>query len=223
MRSEAVVKLGKKLVDELTATSSVDTLARWMAHHIAALIEGAENAKPSDQPTRMDSCRVAILQLWNHISDLRNGRRPFVNVESIARVVETLDLDNHSFRYFSDIQRELDEVEEESQTQEWVQKSRLIDYAAKATIGHCLGQAARAATDQSAEWVELAKSAEVPLDRLVSIVSFISAKGELAESPEFAARRVRNLEEQINRLEQFVEIANTLTADLRSQLKAPRL
>jgi hypothetical protein len=99
----------------------------------------------------------------------------------------------------------------------------LIDYAAKATIGHCLGQAARAATDQSAEWVELAKSAEAPLDRLVSIVSFISAKGELAESPEFAARRLRNLEEQIDRLEQFIEIAKALAADFRSQFNALRL
>ena len=35
IRSDSVLALGKKLVDELGLDQSVDTLGRWMAHYIA--------------------------------------------------------------------------------------------------------------------------------------------------------------------------------------------
>ena len=51
-RYTAIVQLGKKLVEELALNNSVDTLGRWMAHHIAELIYDAEN-------TTDDTVRIA--------------------------------------------------------------------------------------------------------------------------------------------------------------------
>jgi hypothetical protein len=65
-RSEAVLKLGKKIVDELGLDQSVDTLGRWMAHYIAELIVDVEAAEANDKAGKMAKCVAAILDLWRH-------------------------------------------------------------------------------------------------------------------------------------------------------------
>lgn len=41
-RSSDVLELGKLLVKALDLDETVDTLGRWMAHHIAELMQAAE-------------------------------------------------------------------------------------------------------------------------------------------------------------------------------------
>ncbi|MGW7307265.1 hypothetical protein ACWGI1_16990 [Streptomyces sp. NPDC054835] len=60
--------LGEKILHELGAAETVDTLTRWLAHHVAGLITEAEHAQRSGTPEEAASaaerCRQAILDLW---------------------------------------------------------------------------------------------------------------------------------------------------------------
>jgi hypothetical protein len=58
--------LGKKIVDELELTDSVDTLGRWMAHYIAELIERSEAALEEERESLKCECADTILRLWEH-------------------------------------------------------------------------------------------------------------------------------------------------------------
>ena len=57
---KAVLDLGRALVDELGLDPGVDTLGRWMAHHIAELIEEAETAKGEERPAKFAQCADAV-------------------------------------------------------------------------------------------------------------------------------------------------------------------
>lgn len=92
VRSDPVLQLGKKIVDELGLDQSVDTLSRWMAHYIAELIHSAETADTEDRSEKLSRCASAILDLWEHRSELPNGKRPFEDVEPILRALQSLDL-----------------------------------------------------------------------------------------------------------------------------------
>jgi hypothetical protein len=80
-----VLALGVRLVQELNLDQSVDTLGRWMAHHVAELMERAENAK-SEKDRRAAGREAAstILELWK--------RRPALpgNVYPLARYAALL-------------------------------------------------------------------------------------------------------------------------------------
>ena len=88
-----VVALGKRIVQEIELDDSVNTLGRWMAHHIAELIVQAETAEESKQSSLEDRCRTAILALWDHINKLPSAANPFDNLESFATTVRVLNAD----------------------------------------------------------------------------------------------------------------------------------
>ena len=80
IRSDSVLALGKKLVDELGLEQSVDTLGRWMAHYIAEKMEAAESATGEARDRKMSECSDAILKLWAHRSELPNASTPVQRV-----------------------------------------------------------------------------------------------------------------------------------------------
>ena len=60
-----VLELGKRIVRELGLDPGVDTLARWMAHHVAELIMRAESAGSSEEGEEARATATAvILKLW---------------------------------------------------------------------------------------------------------------------------------------------------------------
>jgi hypothetical protein len=89
--SEAVIALGKRLVEELGLEPGVDTLGRWMAHYIAELIKKAEETGNSaERRMARKRCCEAILRLWKHRSSLPHGARPLANLESVLKAIENL-------------------------------------------------------------------------------------------------------------------------------------
>jgi hypothetical protein len=54
-------------VKELDLEDSVDTLGRWMAHRIAELMEGAEQAETeAEREAAKRECTNVIIRLWEH-------------------------------------------------------------------------------------------------------------------------------------------------------------
>ena len=218
--SEAVLALGRKLVDELQLEPSVDTLGRWMAHYIASLISECETGNAQQSQVIQKECFDAILALWRHRGELPSGKRPFEDLEPIVRAIESLDPEDDTPRYFRHARPPEAEDEDESETDVWLKLVDGLDYSAKLLIGYCLEQAAYTAVDSSKEWVKLAEAAGIDNGPSETVIRFVSSDSELDQESNPEAELRRRGKVRLDRLEGFIKCANQLAEDLRAQLDA---
>lgn len=220
LRSDPIIALGRRLVEELGLEDSADTLGRWMAHYIADLIAKAESATDEERRSAEKSCFDAILALWNHRAELPNGKRPFEELEPVVRAIESLDPDNNTPRYLRSARASVGDNVEEPEAESWLRMVEGLDYSARVLIGYCLGQAARAAADKSKEWVKLAEAAGANRGVSEIVIRFISSPADLEEDADIDEEARRQLEERLRRLESFTQIANALATQWREQLQS---
>lgn len=207
------------MVDELGLEPSNDTLGRWVAHHIAELIQKAETATGDAKQSAENACFEAILKLWAHRAELPIGKRPFQDIEPVIRAVESLDPEDDTPRYFRAVRPPRGEAAEEPETEKWLKMVEGLDYSAKVLIGYCLAEAADAAQDKTREWVKLAEAADVEDGVPEIVIRFVSTAADLKKEPD-AIRELRNrLEGRLKRLEGFAKLAGTVADDLRTQLE----
>ncbi|MET9880389.1 hypothetical protein ABZZ36_38155 [Actinacidiphila glaucinigra] len=95
------MKLGEKILHELDATGTGDTLTRWLSHHIADLITKADHVRTAgtaEEATRAaEQCRGAILDLWAHRTDWPNGWPP-PGARRMAEILNSIDEPAFGFR-----------------------------------------------------------------------------------------------------------------------------
>lgn len=94
---EKVLKLGKTLVSELKLDYTVNTLARWMAHYIAELIQKIETSKSEEEkkPLKKECCEL-ILELWSKRERVPI-KKPTERLKPIISVLELLKENQHPF------------------------------------------------------------------------------------------------------------------------------
>jgi len=218
MDSDAVIVLGKKLVEELELGNSVDTLSRWMAHYIAELITKVEAARPEERDELSSRCAAAILDLWRHRSVLPNGKRPFEEIEPILRALQSLDPEDDTPRYFRSVRPYPERTAEEAEVQKWLDLANHFDRTARMLIRDCLGQAAAVALDKAIEWVRRAEAAGAAEGIESSVIRIMSAEVSLVEAVTDKERE--KLEKRVERLELFMAEASKLAVSLRDQLQA---
>lgn len=216
---KGILELGRALVKQLNLDPGVDTLSRWMAHYISELIESAETAKIEDRPAKLAKCADAILGLWERRDQLPNGKRPFEDLEPILRTLESLDPTSNTPRYFRSERTPVDETEQNAETKKWLEIINGLDYSAKVLIRYCITQAAQTVLEESKDWVTLVEAANLEDGIDLRVIRFITAESDLTKTiePDDSARKL--LEDRINRLDAFKEMANALASDLRQQLK----
>jgi hypothetical protein len=197
----------------------VDTLGRWMAHHIADLIVKAESATDEERSLAKNNCFEAILELWKHRAELPNGKRPFEDLEPVIRAIESLDPDNDMPRYFRSVRAPKDEVEKQSEADAWLSMVDGLDYSAKVLIGFCLSEAARSAMDKSKEWVKLAEAAEADYGAPEIVIRYISSNANFGKSSDPDDDVHRQLQDRISRLEGFIKLAESVVHDLKARLE----
>lgn len=217
-RSDAILKLGEKIVNELGLDQSVDTLGRWMAHSIAELIHDAEASSAKDRPAKLALCSDAILALWKHRHELPSGKRPFEDIEPIMRTLESLDLDDTTPRYFRAKKTAADE-EQDAEIANWLKLADSLDYSARLLINYCLTRAAGADVDKLKEWVALAEKADADVSLEHLVVRFISNAKDHLDSTELNDIARELIEDRLKRLAEFKKMAAALASDLRKQLK----
>ena len=210
--------MGRKLVEELRAGAAVDTLSRWMAHYVAELINAASVAAEEERAVAERRCFETILELWGHRAELPDGRRPFESVEPIVRALESLDPDNEMPRFFRSVRRSIDKAEEGSHTQSLLEFVNGIDSVARILIGYALADAARAALDESKDWIAAAKRAGTGPEFVQVLTSFAAGGRDGDERLDGDEVERERLSDQLERLEAFGNAAALVADDLRTRL-----
>ncbi len=215
---DAVVELGRKLVSELGLDDSVDTLSRWMAHHIAELISDAEAATGNKKAGKQRECREAILELWKVRHELPNGHRPFEKFEDIFRVLAGLDPAEENPRYFSSARPRHSEMEEEKdETAQLLEGIDGLDHTARVLIRYFLAAAASDAVDKARPWVEAAsKVNDASYD--IRIVRLVIGETDLSKHKSANEVEREILTDRLRRLKGFVAISSVLVQELKNKL-----
>jgi hypothetical protein len=219
-RADHILALGRKLVEEFGSEPSVDTLGRWMAHHVAELVISAENATGEEKGLADKKCFEAILTLWKHRAELPNGKRPLEELEPVIRAVESLDPESDTPRYFRSARPPEGEVREQSEAETWLAMVDGIEYSAKVLIGYCLAEAARAAVDKSKEWIKLAEAAEADTSSSEIVIRFVASNADLGKEPDANAEVRQRLQDRMGRIEGFIKLAESFARDMKARLEA---
>lgn len=218
--SEAIITLGKKLVNELGLGDSVDTLGRWMAHYVAELVLETEAATGINRSAKQIQLRDAILALWAHRFELPDRKRPFSEFEPILRALASLDPESQSSRYFSPSRAPDNEHSESEETRQWVELASSLDHISKVLIDYCLTLAADSALDKSKEWVELAKEAGIDDSFEFIVIRFIKNQNDLMKEPDPNVHQRRVIKDRIKKLEAFVSVASVLANEMSARLES---
>lgn len=209
------------LVRELNLDQSVDTLARWMVHHVAEVMQAMESSVGSEKIVAEDRCRETILSLWKHLAYFPGGRDPLEEIKSLFATIKALDPENHEYFYSFAGTTEFHESEFAADTKSLLNLAREIDVSARMLIGMCLR---RVASDISQEKHELLKLAE-SFDEEPSVshvVNFLSdGDQELDDVLQDSTRKetVRALKERHTRLKSMVQLSRVMMKELEEEIQ----
>lgn len=191
-----------------------------MSHYLAELIVQAENSVGDEKTTVEKNCFDAILSLWNHRAVLPGVGQPFERMGELAQAIESLNPESTTPRYFHSIRSKIAKDEEKADGENWLELADGLDYSAKVLISHCLGNAAREATDKSKEWVRLAEAAGIEIKGEKLVVRFVSRVDDFGGSTDASEEERRELEERVKRLEAFSKSSARFATALKNKLRA---
>jgi hypothetical protein len=89
---DPIIDLGERILAELEDDRTGNTLTRWLAHHVAGLVDAADRARAAgdaDADARAAAARAAILELWQHHSAWPSGWPP-ARATAIVRLLQNL-------------------------------------------------------------------------------------------------------------------------------------
>ena len=217
-----VLALGDLLVKELNLEQSVDTLGRWMAHHISELIVEAEKTKGSHKTDVEDRCHEAVLALWDHISVLPRGHRPLENIEPLLAIIQALDPEKQAYFYQSGAQSQIKQSTLSDGAKKWLELSRGIDYSARLLISMCLKNVANEIAEEKRDWFELARSldADTPITSVVRILTDEQEKSDEEQKAEAIREAIKTLRSRRERLRKMVEMSELLVSSIDDDIKS---
>ena len=212
--SRGIVALGKKIVSELEMESSVDTLGRWMACHVAELIQQTEDASGAEAMEKSAQVREAIVTLWNHRESLPICKKPFESLDQVVSTLKSLNPDNHVPRCYLPNQIPPKPERESKETQRWVELVRELDQSCRILVNYFLTQAVENAVEKSQEWIELAKEAEADASFELKLIELFSDKREMYGSTKYGESKISILKARRDSLKRFTTIASTVVDDI---------
>ena len=95
------MRLGARIVRELELEPGVDTLGRWMAHHLAEVMQEVESAEGSDKEQAQERAVDLILKLWSHRRNLPRGAYPLNDLKVVMSVIRQLRPEASPYQWHS--------------------------------------------------------------------------------------------------------------------------
>ncbi|GAA5531407.1 hypothetical protein [Herpetosiphon gulosus] len=96
-----VLELGQYLVRELGLDTGVDTLGKWMAHHLAQLMDMVNHATTENERLIAQQRSIEIiLKIWEHRAMLPGRIYPLHTLKEVIPVLKRLQPTNNPFSYF---------------------------------------------------------------------------------------------------------------------------
>ena len=94
---EEILKLGKKLIKELELVYTGNTLARWMAHYLAELINNIDKCESKEEKIKFQKeCCNIILEIWQKRERVPI-EKPTDRLKPIIDVISLLKKNEHPF------------------------------------------------------------------------------------------------------------------------------
>ncbi len=217
-----VIALGRLLVRELSLEQSVDTLGRWMAHHISELISDAEKAKGGKKSDAQDRCCEAVLALWKHVSVFPGGHRPLENIQPLLATIQALDPDSKACFFQSKYQSQIMQPDLSDEGKNWLELSHGIDYSARLLIGMCLKKVANEIATENLELLELTKSldADIPITQVMQILADEPEKSKEEQEEKLARDTIQTLKNRQERLGKLVKLSELLASSIENDIKS---
>lgn len=163
------------------AGEGVDTLGRWLSHHLASQIEEARQ-----DPEKESECVDLILKLWAHRASYPNGQRP---LESFDELIETLHKLRSDSPYYL---LSYGQADEGAEGNHWAKCAVAVDKVARRLISFCLNQAVMEDGLPEDPWLNLAEHLAPDshlrlVIELATVDGVTSEKANEDESPELRA------------------------------------
>lgn len=95
-KPDQVIKLGKKIIEELNLQHSVDTLSRWLSHYLAELFIELKECPKNVRKSKEKECVDIIMKIWDNRESL--GIDPMKNISSALSILEVITSSNETFR-----------------------------------------------------------------------------------------------------------------------------
>ncbi|MEC5211381.1 hypothetical protein RCH20_002465 [Psychrobacter sp. PL15] len=210
---QSVINLGKQLIDNFK-DDEVDEITAWMCNYIAEKILLAEQ---TDNEGTKQECFDTILKLWERHSSFPDGKRPFENLEPILETLNSLNPNNQNSRYLSNPFAQFSLAENDTDSKNWLEISKVLDKTARILICFCIDQAIKETIDENTKnWLnEISQLLEDPIisfrflypdedESKANQDKIESLRGKLAIVEEFkllSENIVRAIEDEISDLE----------------------
>lgn len=216
-----ILKLGELLVKELDFDQSVDTLGRWMAHHVSDLMTDVKNSKGRKKQEAEEKCREAILALWKHIDVFRKRPRLLEETELLFETISKLNPDKTSNFYSFLTNAEIKKSSASEDINEWLELSLGIDYSARLLIGMCLKEAAEEIKSSNEEWLDLAKKLDIDIPKTIVIRSLTDENQHSETNFEVGQReeRIKYLKERKKRLTTLLDLSEKLLLEIDGEIQ----
>ncbi len=210
---QSVINLGKQLIDNFK-DDEVDEITAWMCNYIAEKILLAEQ---TDNEVTKQECFDTILKLWERHSSFPDGKRPFENLEPILETLVSLNPNNQNNRYLSNPFARLSSYKDDTDLNDWLKMSEVLDKNSRILICFCIDQAIKETVDENTKsWLnEISQLLEDPIisfrflypdedESKANQDKIESLRGKLAIVEEFkllSENIVRAIEDEISDLE----------------------
>ena len=210
--SKEVVELGCRLVEELGFQQSTDTSARWMCHHLAELMDRAENATDQERDAVQRECANLIMRLWVHRATLPGNHRPLQTFDAIIEALARLRGDEPY--YYQGLAGSQDR-KPSNQVEKWLHIAERVDRTARSLVETCVDSAIECAAEDEKDWIRTGLSISPASDMYANIViRFLKENGE-----ERRVDQADQVELAATRFQEFGKICKQVADQIRSKKK----
>lgn len=98
---EAAFSLGQRITEELEIRSGVDTLSKWMSHHLASLMLAASEETDATKKSSLEKqCCQLIQHLWEKREHMPRGVQPLGRLEDVLEAFLSFKNERDEFSRF---------------------------------------------------------------------------------------------------------------------------